>query len=116
LPRHLARNEKEIIVNRSVVACAIALALLLPLGCVYSPTGPGILYMDVKGPMGPAKGTDTGKTGRACANTFLALFAVGDASIETAKRDGGITEVTTVDHHSTNIIGFGSFCTVVTGS
>ena len=102
--------------NRSVVACAIALALLLPLGCVYSPTGPGILYMDVKGPMGPAKGTDTGKVGRACANTFLALFAVGDASIETAKRDGGITEVTTVDHHSTNILGFGSFCTVVTGS
>ena len=62
--------------NRSFVACAIALALLLPLGCVYSPTGPGILYMDVKGPMGPAKGTGTGKVGRACARTFLVLFAM----------------------------------------
>lgn len=102
--------------TRTALASVVALALLAPLGCVYSPTGPGILYMDVQGPMGPAKGTGTGKVGEACANTFLALFATGDASIETAKRNGGITEVTTVDHRSRNIIGFGSFCTIVTGS
>jgi hypothetical protein len=100
-------------VTRTVLASAIALALLAPIGCVYSPTGPGILYMDVQGPMGPAKGTGTGKVGKACANTFLAIIA---ASIETAKRNGGISEVTTVDHRSRNIIGFGSFCTIVTGS
>ena len=46
----------------------------------------------------------------------LLLFAWGDASIETAKRNGGITEVTTIDHKSSNLIGFGSFCTVVYGS
>ena len=33
----------------------------------------------------------------------------------TAKRDGGITEVTTVDHESFNLLGFGSFCTIVYG-
>ena len=38
---------------------------------------------------------------------------VRDASTQ---RDGGITQVTTVDHHSKNLIGFGSFCTVVYGS
>lgn len=102
--------------TRTLLASALALVLIAPLGCVYSPTGPGILYMDVKGPMASARGEGTGKVGRACANTFFALFAVGDASIETAKRNGGIREVTTVDHHSTNVIGFGSFCTVVTGS
>lgn len=72
--------------------------------------------MNVKGPMGSAKGEGTGKVGRACASTFFALFAAGDASIEAAKRNGGIREVTTVDHHSTNVIGFGRFCTIVTGS
>ncbi len=102
--------------TRLAVAIALAFSLVLSLGCVYSPTGPGLLYMDVKGPMGPAQGTGTGKQGRACASTFLALFAVGDASLESAKRNGGISEVTTVDHHSTNILGFGSFCTIVTGS
>jgi len=54
-------------------------------------------------------------TGESCARVMLALFAWGDASIETAKRNAGITEVTTVDHESFNFLGFGSFCTIVHG-
>ena len=95
-------------------AC-LALLATLTLGCVMSPTGPGLIYMDVKGPLGPAGGTDTAKRGEACASTFLALFATGDASIESAKRAAGIREVTTLDHHSTNFLGFGKFFTVVYG-
>ena len=100
----------------------LALSLVLALGigfstaCVQSPTGPGIIYMNVKGPLGPAGGTDTRKQGKSCAKVFLALFAWGDASIESAKRDGGIREVTTIDHESRNTLGFGSFCTIVYGS
>jgi hypothetical protein len=71
--------------------------------------------MNVKGPLGPAAGTGTSRKGKACARVFLALFAWGDASLETAKRDGAITQVTTVDHESFNLIGFGSFCTIVYG-
>jgi hypothetical protein len=63
--------------------------------------------MNVKGPMGPADGQSTQKTGEACARTFLAIIATGDASLEAAKRSAGIKQVTTVDHHSTNFIGFG---------
>ena len=73
------------------------LLLAVSVGCVYSPAGPGLLYMDVKGPMGPADGTNTDKVGRACANNILSLVTFGDASIESAKRDGGITKVTTID-------------------
>lgn len=102
---------------RSVFALFAAAFLLVSMsGCVQSPTGPGILYMNVKGPLGPAAGMDTPRRGKSCARVALALFAWGDASIEAAKRDGGITQVTTVDHHSKNLIGFGSFCTVVYGS
>jgi hypothetical protein len=93
-------------------------ALVLGVGtaCVQSPTGPGLIYMNVKGPLGSAGGVDTPKVGESCARVILALFAWGDASIESAKRNAGITQVATVDHRSFNLLGFGSFCTVVHGS
>ena len=91
------------------------LALALSIGCVQSPTGPALLYMNVPGPLGPAGGTNTPKKGESCANVYFALVAIGDASIEAAKRNGGIKEVTTLDHHSTNTLGFGRFCTIVYG-
>ena len=100
---------------RLVATLTLAVALGFSFACVQSPTGPGLIYMDVKGPLGPGDGVEVSKRGQACANTFLALFATGDASIEAAKRAGGITQITTLDHHSTNVLGFGSFCTIVYG-
>lgn len=95
----------------ALVACLGPMA-----GCVQSPTGPAILYMNVRGPLGPASGTETPKVGRSCARVALALIAWGDASIDAAKRRGGITRIATIDHKSTNVLGFGSFCTIVRGS
>jgi len=101
---------------RVLTAVLIAsLGLAMMTGCVQSPTGPGLIFMNVKGPLGPAGGESTAKVGRSCARVVLALFAWGDASIESAKRAGGIRKVTTIDHKSFNLIGFGSFCTVVYG-
>ena len=100
---------------RRLLVFGLLSVLAVAVGCVHSPTGPAILYMDVKGPLGPGDGMDASRKGEACASVFLALFASGDASIETAKRQGGIREVTTVDHHSTNVLGFGKFCTIVYG-
>ena len=40
---------------------------------------------------------------------------MGDASIESAKRNGKITKVTSVDHHSRWLVVWGEFCTIVTG-
>jgi hypothetical protein len=94
----------------------VALGVALGAGCVQSPTGPALIYMDVKGPLTLGAGTDTPRVGKSCARVFLALFAWGDASIESAKRNGNITVVTTVDHESFNFVGFGSFCTLVHGS
>lgn len=102
--------------RRLALLLVLALGVGFGTGCVQSPTGPGIIYMNVQGPLGPASGKETPRRGEACAQVFLALFAWGDASIETAKRNGGIREVATVDHSSFNLIGFGSFCTIVHGS
>ncbi len=69
--------------------------------------------MNVKGPLGPAEGSSGGSTGRACAVNVLGLVAAGDATIDAAKRNGGVSSAETVEYHSTNILGFGTFCTVV---
>ena len=55
------------------------------------------------------------KTGEACAQNYFGIIAVGDATIESAKRDGGVSTVKEVSYQSSNILGVASFCTVVTG-
>jgi hypothetical protein len=85
------------------------------MGCavVWSPV-PGY-WMDVYGPI--QAGDRVGdKEGRACAKTMLGIYATGDASIKAAAEAGGITKIDSVDHHSTNKILMGEFCTIVRGS
>jgi hypothetical protein len=57
------------------------------------------------------------KTGKACANNYLGIAAVGDNSIEAAKKNGGISTVASVDYDITNILGFyGASCVIVKGN
>ena len=56
------------------------------------------------------------KEGTACAESILGLLAHGDASVRQAKANGGITEVTSVDHSARNILNIvGEWCTIVRG-
>jgi hypothetical protein len=56
------------------------------------------------------------KQGKACAESILGLIARGDASVRAAKANGGIKEVTTVDHSARNFFGIvGEWCTLVRG-
>lgn len=99
-----------------VLLSALCLALWLGTGCmgVASPAM-GIFITDVKWD-GHSKGKQGPKTGRACATSVLALFASGDASIEAAAKDGGITNVTSVDHESKWTLLIGEYCTIVHGT
>ena len=86
-------------------------------GCqpVMSPVG-GVIYLGVKGPI-TATDQAAARKGEACAQSILGLFGTGDASIEAAKANGGIKQVSSVDHQSTNILGiYAKFCTIVNGS
>jgi len=88
-------------------------------GCatVATPT-PAWLYMDVKFPGAhtPQGAVPGPKTGKAEAQNILGVVATGDASIQAAARDGGITRIATVEHHSTNILMiWAKFTTIVTG-
>ena len=43
-------------------------------------------------------------------------MAHGDASVRAAKENGGITEVTNIDHSARNFFGIvGEWCTIVRG-
>lgn len=97
---------------------AITLAVTTLGGCAFvaSPTT-GLLYTKVQGPIAAGNGTNTSKTGQACATNILGLVSTGDASIDAAKKAGNIKDVSSVDHDSMSVLGvYGQFCTVVKGN
>lgn len=94
----------------------LALGLVLILTGCATAVPVGSLFYDGALPIADGDGSGS-KTGKACMNSYFSIIATGDASIETAKANGGITDVATVDWEVENILGiFGEYCTVVTGS
>lgn len=102
------------------VGAGIGLTLV---GCAgLFPYPSGSLYTGTQTPSGinrnetsgPGKSGD--KVGEACATGILYAVAFGDASLDAAKKAGGITEVHSVEHHVTNILGiYMQGCTEVHG-
>jgi hypothetical protein len=100
--------------KKMLFAVIIASVALLS-GCSTSPVSGAINVAKWDGHISNP-GVPTTKTSRACAQSVLGIVAFGDASIETAKRSGGITKVATVDHETLNVFYFfGQYCTVVYG-
>ena len=83
-------------------------AMLVPMGSVYT---------SVKLPMtATGNGSASPKTGEATCTSVLALVAVGDCSIEAAKKNGGIIKVNHVDWDVQNILGiYGTYKVIVSG-
>lgn len=98
---------------RAAVAIGLTLAVA---GCanVAGPTQAGLAFY--KAPLDVGTTTKAGKRGEACAQNILGAVAWGDASIDSAKRNGGITQVATVEYLPTRVLGYyAKFCTVVHG-
>jgi hypothetical protein len=55
------------------------------------------------------------KTGEACVTNILGVVATGDASINTAAKNGGIEKVATVDTVGKSGFFTSEYCTKVTG-
>lgn len=104
--------------KKSLQTITVAAAVVTASGCaaVASPVGQGALFTSVQGPVTATPNSAVSKVGESCASNVLGLFATGDASIEQARRNGGINEVSTIDHHSTSVLFiYSKFCTVVRG-
>jgi hypothetical protein len=97
------------------VGVGVAMLAMLGLGgcATYQPMG--AFY--TSGKMGvDAHTADASKEGKACMESYIGLIARGDASVETAMENGGITEVASVDYTVDNVLGiYGKYCTVVRG-
>lgn len=99
------------------VLTAISITASLLLGGCATTVSPVIGAINVSKWNGTVSnpGVSSAKSGEACAQSLFGLFAFGDASIETAKKNAGISKVATVDHSTTNILVYGQYCTVVYG-
>ncbi len=93
----------------------VATSLFLTSCASVGPQG-GALYHEIKYGVDATASTAATKTGQACTNSVLGLVASGDASIEQAKKNGNITEVSTVNASSFSLLFFyNKYCTIVTG-
>lgn len=103
--------------KRLAVLFALGACLPLATGCIAVATPAiGIVLTDVTWD-GDAEGAVGRKEGKACADSILGLVARGDASIKAAAANGGISNVTRVDHYTNSFLGIiGEYCTIVGGS
>ena len=86
-----------------------------PVGLVYSATqAPSV--MDRVETTGENKAAP--KTGRACSTGILGIAAFGDASLDAAKKAGGITSIHSVEYEATAVLGvvYVTACTIVHGA
>jgi|tagenome__1003787_1003787.scaffolds.fasta_scaffold19541988_2 hypothetical protein len=97
----------------------IGLTIVFLNGCAAQAMAPvnGWIYSDVVGPLGATPVAKATRSGASCAVSYVGWVALGDAGIETAKRNGGISEVASVDHQSWSVLGlYARFCTLVRGN
>lgn len=95
-------------------ATAMAGALFALTGCA-STSPVGALYTDVKIPQ-TATSASGAKQGTATCTSVLSLVATGDCSIDAAAKNGGITQIQSVDSKVNNILGiYGTYTTIVKG-
>lgn len=54
--------------------------------------------------------------GEACASSILGAYASGDASLDAAKKNGGVVQVNAVDGTAYSFLGiYAKYCTIVYG-
>ncbi|MCM1301277.1 MAG: TRL-like family protein [Bacteroides cellulosilyticus] len=76
----------------------------------------GVLYTDVKDGMAVTASAGSSKVGTSQAIGVLCLVAVGDASIQAAAKEAGITRIHHVDYQSKSYLGiYNVYTTIVYG-
>ncbi|MFK8083509.1 MAG: TRL-like family protein [Granulosicoccus sp.] len=106
----------ETSMNKAMKLLAPIAAATLLSSCA-STTPIGALVTDVTLPALATSASGGAKSGTSVCTSLLSLLASGDCSIEAAKANGGITEVTHVDWHANSLLGiFGTYTTTVYGN
>jgi TRL-like protein family len=105
-------------VKLAVPLMVLVLCSFVISGCmIVASPALGVIYTDLKYGDTATTATSASKEGKACVQSILGWVAQGDASVEAAKKNGGIKEVSSVDHTAKSILGIvGEWCTVVRGT
>jgi hypothetical protein len=91
-------------------------SLAMALTACASPQPVGLIWTNVTLPVTATSYGDASKTGEATCKSYILIVSTGDCSINTAKRNGGITKVDHVDWHSKNFLGIvGTYKVIVHG-
>lgn len=96
-----------------ILIAVLAVATLT--GCVSVQPLSGAIYADVHGPVATTHLPKGPLRGEACATGWFGLFSSGDASTAEAAKAGGMSIVSHIDQHSTNMLVYSKYCTVVYG-
>ena len=101
-----------------LTSSVFCLAVTLFLTACATPLPVGILYTDVEYPIAATSHTPASspKKGTATCKSYLGLIAVGEASVQKAAQDAGITKITHIDWDAENILGlYGVYTVTVYG-
>lgn len=99
-----------------VYSLAVAASVFVTTGCA-TPVPLGLIYTKVTlpGAVGNSE-LQYSKTGTASCYSIIGVVAAGDASVNAACHNGGITKVSWVSYSVNNIMGaYGSYTTTVYG-
>ncbi len=104
--------------KKIAIVAALGAAVALS-ACARPPSDLGLatIWTDSQEPWAVTEASVASKRGEACGENILGVVATGDHSIDAAKRNGGITQVTSVDKDISSILGlYAKVCTVVRGN
>lgn len=99
------------VINDRGAHLLLVIFLIAPLvsGCAATARSPvtGGLYTEVDAPLTATSNVAEGEleVGKASATSVLGLVATGDASIQAAMENGGVTEIYYVDYNTRSILG-----------
>lgn len=93
-------------------ALAFVVAMFASCSAVKSPVT-GMFYTNVKDGMAVTSNAGSSKVGTAEVKGYLGIIATGDASIQAAAKEAGITRIHHVDYQSLSYVGVYSSYTVI---
>jgi len=90
--------------------------LILSMSTVNAEMLMGFIYNGATTPGGGYTATAANKTGTAVCKNFFFLIGVGDCSVRTAMKNGGIKSLAGYDVHRENVLGFQTITTKAWGN
>ena len=88
-----------------LVALVLVTATFLTSCAMATSPAMGSIYTDVKAPVTATANSSSSKMGTGSVTSILGIVATGDASIESAAKNAGITKIHHVDYHTMSVLG-----------